>query len=93
MRSLVVALLPILLAAPAMPSTPVDSTPYTTYMLGPSSQQIQYLVCGSVQDAEGCFTSGEISPFGRGGAILEGKASESGDANSLIGLNAEALPP
>jgi hypothetical protein len=37
MRSLLVALLPILLAAPAMPSTPVDSTLYTTYVFAHAS--------------------------------------------------------
>ena len=79
MRFLLIALLPFCLAIPAMANTPVDSTLFTTYMLGPSSQQINYLVCGSTEESEGCFTSGEIGPFGRVGAIIEGKARESGD--------------
>lgn len=79
MRPYLIALLPLLLAAPAPANTPIDGTLFTTYTLGPSSQQIMYLVCGSTQESEGCFTSGEIGPFGRVGAIIEGKASESGD--------------
>ncbi len=63
MRPFLIALLPLFLAAPAPASTPIDSTLFTTYMLGPSSQQITYLVCGSTQESEGCFTSGEIGPF------------------------------
>jgi hypothetical protein len=77
MRPFLIALLPLLLAAPAPADTPIDSTLYTTYMLGPSSQQITYLVCGSTKESEGCFASGEIGPFGRVGAIIESKASES----------------
>jgi hypothetical protein len=79
MRSLLIALLPLCLATPAMANTRVDSTLFTTYTLGRSSQQINYLVCGSTQESSGCFTSGEIGPFGRVGAIIEGKVRESGD--------------
>ena len=79
MRPILIALLPLFLAAPALANTPVDSTLYTTYILGPASQQIGYFVCGSTQESGGCFASGEIGPFGRVGAIIESEASESGD--------------
>ena len=79
MRPFHIALLPLFLAAPTPAFTPVDSTLFTTYILGPSSQQIAYFVCGSTQESEGCFTSGEIGPFGRVGAIIEGQAREIGD--------------
>ena len=109
MRPFVIALLPLFVENAVQADTPVDSTLFTTHWLGPSSQQINYVVYGSPQESEGCFASGEIGPFGRVGAIIEGKASKSGDvvtrhvyiidtasgasANSLVGLNAEALPP
>lgn len=79
MRPLLIALLPLLLARPAPAFASVDGTLFTTYLLGPSSQEISYVVCGSTQESEGCFTSGEIGPFGRVGAVIEGKARESGD--------------
>jgi hypothetical protein len=89
MRSLLVALLPILLAAPPCPP-PRSTVRRTRPTCSARPRNRSNTWCAA---AGGCFTSGEIGPFGRVGAILEGKASESGDVVSLIGLNAEALPP
>ncbi len=79
MRIQSIALWPLVLIAPAMGATPVDSNLVTTYSLGPSSSTISYLVCGSTQQSEGCYASGDVGPFGRVGALLESEASESGN--------------
>ncbi len=79
MRTLVIGLLTLLASTPGRSSTPVDENLYTTYTVGDNSQSIGYVVCGSTEEAFGCFASGSIEPFGRVGAFIQGKASPSGD--------------
>ena len=79
MRMFVIALLPLLLPTASPAATPVDSALMTTYTLGPSFQQVIYLTCGNTQETSGCYASGELGPFGHVGAIIEGKARESGN--------------
>jgi len=58
-------------------STPPDSTLYTTYSGTPTS--ISWIVCGSTEESEGCYGSGNIGPFASASAILEGTPSVKGN--------------
>jgi hypothetical protein len=51
----------------------VDATLFTTYAAG--SQSVNWVVCGSTQQTEGCYASGGLGSFGRVGALMEGAAS------------------
>jgi hypothetical protein len=58
-------------------STPPDSTLYTTYFGTPTS--VSWSVCGSTEESEGCYGSGQLGPFLSASAILEGNPSVNGD--------------
>jgi hypothetical protein len=60
--------------------TPVDATLYTTYSL--YGQNVGWTVCGSTQETEGCYSSGELGPFVKVGALLEGDPLTKGDTVS-----------
>lgn len=62
---------------PVAPTTPPDSTLYTTYSLYSSSGQttVSWSVCGSTTQTEGCYASGQLGPFTAVGALLEGNPS------------------
>ena len=62
------------------PTAP-DATLYTTYSAFVSSGQtmIDWIVCGSTQDDEGCYDFGTIGPFVGVGAMLEGDPSVKGN--------------
>lgn len=60
-----------------------DSTLFTTYSIYPGygfGPLVDWVVCGSTADSEGCYTSGQIGPFVAVGAMLEGNPSVSGNA-------------
>jgi hypothetical protein len=73
----------ILLVAAALPlpaqqpAAPPDATLYTTY--SGTYAEISWLVCGSTQESEGCYSSGSLGPFVSIGAMLEGTPTVSGD--------------
>jgi hypothetical protein len=48
-----------------------DSTLFTTYSVSTDLRSINWLVCGSTKQSEGCFASGSLGPFGHIGAMLE----------------------
>jgi hypothetical protein len=54
------------------PPAPPDSTLFTTYSLYSNDTTVDWIVCGSTQETEGCYASGSLGPFGRVGALLEG---------------------
>lgn len=56
-----------------------DSGLFTTYSLYSGQTTIDWVVCGSTQNSEGCYSSGQLGPFIAVGAILEGGASVKGD--------------
>jgi hypothetical protein len=60
----------------APPSAP-DSTLYTTYTGTRTS--LNWTVCGSTAQSEGCYSSGSIGPFVGVGAMLEGNPSAKGN--------------
>ena len=80
MRNLSIGLLILLAGVAARASTPVDQTLFTTYTLSRDSQSIEYSVCGSTSESDGCYASGSLGPFGRVGALIQGHTSYSGDA-------------
>jgi hypothetical protein len=79
MRNLAIGLLILLAGVAARASTPVDQTLFTTYTLSRDSQSIEYVVCGSTSESDGCYASGSLGPFGRVGAVIQGHAGYSGD--------------
>jgi hypothetical protein len=60
----------------ATPTSP-DSTLFTTYSGGPTN--VNWVVCGSTADTEGCYASGSLGPFVGVGAMLESNPSVKGD--------------
>jgi len=67
-------------AAPAAPAAP-DATLYTGYTLfsGGGQTTVDWVVCGSTAESEGCYASGSLGPFVAVGAMLEGVASTKGN--------------
>ena len=58
------------------PAAPIDGTLYTTYSIDTAHTNVTWIVCGSTQNAEGCYGSGKIGPFGKVGALLEGNPKQ-----------------
>lgn len=73
-----------LLPAIALPSTtlaaPPDAGLYTQSVFDSDSSSVSFVVCGSLPQSEGCYSSGSFGPFGFVGAILEGIPSTLGDS-------------
>lgn len=67
--------------ASAFGATAPDSTLYTTYSL--IGTDLEWVVCGSIGTAEGCFSSGSIGPFGKVGAMIEGNPSVNTSTNTV----------
>jgi hypothetical protein len=65
-------------AQTALP-TPPDYTLYTSYYFGAGYQSVNWIVCGSTEQSEGCYGSGSLGTFGDAGALLEGNPSVSGN--------------
>lgn len=60
-----IASLPLFAQSPAAP----DATLYTTYQIFGSN--VNFTVCGSTQQSEGCYGGGQLGPFGILGSLLE----------------------
>jgi hypothetical protein len=77
----IILLLAFTAAIPAHAATAPDSTLYTTYTIysGNSDFTIDWSVCGSTQQSEGCYASGSLGPFVAVGAMLEGNPRVNGD--------------
>lgn len=60
---------------------PPDANLYTTYSLFSSNGQttVDWIVCGSTQQTEGCYDFGSIGPFISVGAMIEGTPSVNGE--------------
>jgi len=54
---------------------PPDANLFTTYTAGTGYQSINWMVCGSTEQSEGCYSFGTIGPFGEVGAMIEGDPS------------------
>jgi hypothetical protein len=69
---------------PAVPAAaPIDATLYTTYNIDTAHTNVNWIVCGSTQNTEGCYSSGSIGPFGKVGALLEGNPKQDLSANTV----------
>ena len=51
---------------------PIDAGLYTTYFLFSNNTKVSWSVCGQTKSTEGCYGSGQLGPFGKVGALLEG---------------------
>jgi len=58
-------------AAAAASTPPPDADLYTSYFFGTGYQNVTWVVCGSTQQTEGCYDSGDLGPFGQVGAMIE----------------------
>jgi hypothetical protein len=61
----------------------IDSTLYTTYLLESHNTKVNWLVCGSVGMNSGCFGIGNLGPFGRVGAMIEGHSAQNLKNNTV----------
>ncbi len=71
------ALVPLHARGSAATPTAPDSTLYTTY--SGNLTNVNWLVCGSTAQTEGCYASGSLGPFVGVGAMLESNPSVKGD--------------
>ncbi|MEW9624588.1 hypothetical protein [Rhodanobacter geophilus] len=62
---------PLPIPAPPSPLKPLDNNLYTTYTMSNSYTYLNWMVCGSTEETEGCYDFGSLGPFGRIGAIIE----------------------
>ncbi|HZR55351.1 MAG TPA: hypothetical protein VFA74_00640 [Terriglobales bacterium] len=65
--------------AGAQNATAPDATLYTSYNISSNLQTVNWSVCGSTQQSEGCYASGSLGPFGTTGALIEGNPATRGD--------------
>jgi hypothetical protein len=64
---------------PVSPGPPPDSNLFTTYSFYSTYTNVNWIVCGSTQETEGCYDAGSLGPFGHAGALIEGNESVSGN--------------
>jgi hypothetical protein len=62
-----------------LPPTAPDANLFTSYFFFSNFQAVTWIVCGSTQQSSGCYGSGELGPFGKVGAMIEGDPIVSGD--------------
>lgn len=63
----------------AQVTTAPDSTLYTSYTVSSTLQSVNWIVCGSTTESEGCYSFGNLGTFGHVGAMLEGQPVVSGN--------------
>jgi hypothetical protein len=63
----------------ALPPTAPDANLFISYFFGFNFQDVAWVVCGSTQQTSGCFDSGNLGPFGKVGAMIEGDPAVSGN--------------
>lgn len=56
-----------------------DANLVTTFSIGTDLKTVSWVVCGSTQATEGCYSSGNIGPFGRVAAMLQDTPVDDGD--------------
>lgn len=49
----------------------IDSGLFTTYTNNDAKTTLFWIVCGSIPPGEGCYSSGQLGPFGKIGSIVE----------------------
>ena len=79
----------LLVLSPTVPvcaqvtSGPPDATLFTTYGIDATHTSVSWVVCGSTQQTEGCYDSGNLGPFGKVGALMEGNPSTNRTTNTV----------
>ena len=54
---------------------PIDAGLYTSHNFFDHNKKISWVVCGSLPGSSGCFSSGDLGPFSKVGALLEDNPS------------------
>lgn len=70
-RPLMIALL-LLAGSIFCHALPIDSALFTTYTNDNAKTTLYWLVCGSIPPGTGCYSFGQLGPFGEIGSIVEG---------------------
>ncbi|MBA3832548.1 MAG: hypothetical protein H0X34_11780 [Chthoniobacterales bacterium] len=68
---------------PATAGSQLDAGLYTSYGLDPAQTVLSWIVCGSTGGSEGCYGAGNLGPFGKIGALLEGKPKTDVTTNTV----------
>jgi len=71
----VAAVLLVLGAAVPGLAGPLDGTLFTNYTLAQDATNVDLVVCGSLPGSVGCYGSGNLGPFAKIGALLEGNTT------------------
>jgi hypothetical protein len=53
-------------------AVPIDAGLFTTYTNDNAKTTLYWTVCGSIPPGEGCYSFGQLGPFGEIGSIVEG---------------------
>lgn len=67
-------------------SAPIDGTLFTTYTPSTTQTSVIWFVCGSTQNTGGCYGSGNLGPFGKVGALIEGNPTTDTSTNTVTRL-------
>lgn len=57
----------------------INANLYTTYNVTSDEKEVSWITCGATQGSEGCYSSGNLSPFGKVCAMIEDTAVINGD--------------
>jgi hypothetical protein len=60
-----------------------DANLYTSYYFSTGYQTVNWIVCGSTQETEGCYEFGSLGPFGAAGALIEGNPSTNAKTSTV----------
>jgi hypothetical protein len=71
------------LALAAAGQPPPDATVYTFYFLDAAHTDAAWSTCGQVGNTGGCFNGGSLGPFGKIGALMEGKPKVDRSTNTV----------
>lgn len=65
------------------PTAPIDATLFTSYFFDSTHTTPTWITCGSTQNTSGCYGSGNLGPFGKVGAMLEGNPRTNVSTNTV----------
>src|SRR5882757_361247 len=69
--------------APVVGGQRIDASLFTTYFLDTADTNVTWIVCGSTENTSGCYGSGNLGPFGKVGALLEGNPKTNVATNTV----------
>ncbi len=72
MRRVLVTSLLLLSASLFCYAVPIDSGLFTTYTTDNAKTTLHWSICGSISTGSGCYSSGQMGPFGKIGSVVEG---------------------